>query len=86
MSMRIGVKEFRDRFTAIALQATAPVIVTDHDKVVGYYMPSYREPPSEEDIAELCRISAEMRRGLEQRGVDVDTRLREAGLTDEDLA
>jgi hypothetical protein len=82
MTTKMGVREFRDNFTTIARDAREPVIVTNHDKIVGWFTPAKRPPRSvEEIIAELDGI----RRGVEARGIDVDARLRDLGLDDETL-
>jgi hypothetical protein len=44
MTVRMGVKEFRANFTAIARDAQTAVIVTSHDKIVGYYTPARPDP------------------------------------------
>lgn len=82
MATKMGVREFRDSFTTIAREATEPVIVTNHDKIVGWFTPAKRPPRSIEDIlAELKNI----RRRVEARGIDVEGRLKKLGLDDETL-
>jgi len=68
MSVRMGVKEFRDNFTAIAHDhdAKGPVNVTNHDKIIGYYTPAAHGPGP---IGELGRVrSGCPRRSQEARG------------------
>jgi hypothetical protein len=82
MATRMGVREFRDNFTIIARDATEPVIVTNHNKVVGWFTPAKREPSSIRDmIASLEGI----RRRVEARGVNVAKRMNELGLEDDAL-
>lgn len=81
MSIRMGVKEFRDRFTTIARTAKEPVIVTSHDKVVGWFTPS-RKPKT--PLKEILASLDDIRRGMEARGIDVAGRLKALGLEDEE--
>lgn len=81
MAIRMGVKEFRDRFTTIARTAKEPVIVTSHDKVVGWFTPSNRPKPS---VKEILAALDGVRRSMEARGIDVAARLKELGLEDEE--
>ena len=81
MSIRMGVKEFRDRFTTIARTAKEPVIVTSHDKVVGWFTPSNRPRTS---VKEIVAALDGIRRSMEARGIDVAGRLKALGLEDEE--
>ncbi len=81
MSIRMGVKEFRDKFTTIARTAKEPVIVTSHDKIVGWFTPSNRPKPSVKDI--LANLDG-IRRRMEARGINVAERLKALGLEDEE--
>jgi len=82
MATKMGVREFRDNFTTIARDAKEPIIVTNHDKVVGWFTPAQREPQS---LDEIFKKLDEARRRVEARGINVSKRLRELGLEDEDL-
>lgn len=78
----MGVREFRDNFTTIAREASEPVVITNHDRVVGWFTPASRPQRSiDEILADLRAI----RRRAEARGVDVDGRLKALGLDDESL-
>lgn len=80
MAARMGVREFRENFTAIARDATEPVIVTNHDKVVGWFTPAKRDPKT---VREVMKILESVRRRAEKRGIDVAGRLKALGLEDE---
>lgn len=41
--MKLGVKEFRERFSALA-EGDEPVIVTKNGRIVGRYLPASRTP------------------------------------------
>jgi hypothetical protein len=82
MRKRMGVREFRDSFTTIAREATEPVIVTNHDKVVGWFTPASKPKRS---IKEILATLNDVRRRAESRGIDVSARMKELGLEDETL-
>lgn len=83
MAKRMGVKEFREKFTAIARDAREPVIVTNHDKVVGYYTPANREPAQKMDWEAFDAMARAARKRLEDRGIDVAARLKALGIEDD---
>lgn len=83
MSTRIGVKEFRDNFTAIARDAKGPVIVTNHDRIIGYYTPANREPPDKAWFENFDRAARKARADAEARGVNVAAALKELGIEDD---
>jgi len=83
MAKRMGVKEFREKFTAIAREAREPVIVTNHGEVVGYYTPANRPPAKKMDWEAFKTNARAARRELEERGIDVAARLKELGIEDD---
>lgn len=82
MAAKMGIREFRDNFTAIARDATETVIVTNHDKIVGWFTPAKTPPRSIEDILNEFK---NVRRRVEARGIDVAGKMKELGLEDEKL-
>lgn len=84
MAARIGVKEFRNNFTTIAREAKEPVIVTSHDKVIGYYTPAKQAPPSKDWFERFDALARQMRADIEARGVDVAQKLKELGIEDDE--
>jgi antitoxin (DNA-binding transcriptional repressor) of toxin-antitoxin stability system len=82
MARKVGIREFRDNFTEIARKAKEPVIVTNHDRIVGWFTPANTPPRS---IKEILATLDEVRRSTEASGVDVGARMKELGLEDEDL-
>jgi hypothetical protein len=82
MAKRLGIREFRDSFTTIAREATEPVIVTNHDKVVGWFTPASKPKRS---IKEILATLDDVRRRAEARGIDVKARMKELGLEDDKL-
>ena len=86
MATRVGVKEFRDNFTTIAREAKGPVIVTNHDMVIGYYTPASREPQDFGAWFEQFDNAAKSARAeAEARGVDVAATLKELGIEDDEF-
>lgn len=79
MATKMGVREFRDSFTRIAREAKQPVIVTNHDEVVGWFTPANRPQRS---VGEILAELKDVRRSAEARGIDVAARLKELGLED----
>jgi len=82
MAKKMGIREFRDNFTTIARKAKEPVIVTNHEKIVGWFTPASRPQRS---MKELLATLEDIRRRVEARGVDVGARMKELGLEDEYL-
>lgn len=82
MAKKIGIREFRDSFTTIARKATEPVIVTNHDRIVGWFTPASRPKRS---IKEILATLRDIRHRVEARGVDVGARMKALGLEDEYL-
>jgi len=82
MASRMGVREFRDNFTTIAREASAPVIVTNHDRIVGWFTPANRAQRSVREV--LSELKA-VRRSAESRGVNVEERLKALSLDDASL-
>ena len=82
MARKLGIREFRDSFTTIARKAKEPVIVTNHDRIVGWFTPASRPQRS---IKEILATLDEVRRSTEASGVDVGARMKELRLEDEYL-
>ena len=83
MTVRMGIKEFRANFTAIARDAQTSVVVTSHDKIVGYYTPARRDPETPIDWDAFEAEAQSARKRLERAGVDVAGRLKGLGIEDD---
>ncbi len=79
---KMGVREFRDSFTTIVREAKGPVVITNHDAVVGWFTPANRPQRS---VGEILADLKDVRRSAEARGLDVAGRLKALGLEDETL-
>jgi len=80
MATRLGVKEFRDNFTTIAREAKEPIIITNHDRVIGYYTPTDTEPGADEWLRQMEQAAAAVRADAEAKGVDVVAVLKSLGI------
>lgn len=80
--MKLGVKEFRERFSEVA-QGDESVIVTHHGRVVGRFMPEKRAKLSREEIAEWAAQMSEAQRRWRANTPDWRERLAALGM-DED--
>ena len=79
---KMGVREFRDNFTTIAREAKGPVVITNHDMVIGWFTPANKPQRS---VAEILADLKDVRRSAEARGVDVGGRLKALGIEDDAL-
>lgn len=76
---KMGVREFRDNFTTIARKAKAPVMVTNHDQVVGWFTPANKP---QRPVSEILATLKDVRASAEARGVNVAARLKALGIED----
>ncbi len=42
-TLRVGIREFREKLAAYLLESQAPVAITRHGDTVGYYIPARRK-------------------------------------------
>jgi PHD/YefM family antitoxin component YafN of YafNO toxin-antitoxin module len=42
-TVKVGIREFRERLASYLLQTDKPVAITRHGDTVGYYLPARRE-------------------------------------------
>jgi len=40
VTLKVGIREFRDKLASYLLEAAEPVVITLHGDIVGYYVPS----------------------------------------------
>lgn len=65
--VKVGMREFRQALAKF-LYSAAPVAVTRHDRVVGYFVPT--PGPSDADLAALAEAGRTIARMLEERDVE----------------
>jgi PHD/YefM family antitoxin component YafN of YafNO toxin-antitoxin module len=56
-TVRVGIREFRDKLASYLLESDAPVAITRHGDTVGYYIPA-RPKRSESDRVALRAAAA----------------------------
>ena len=42
-TLKVGIREFREKLASFLLEADAPVAITRHGDTVGYYIPARRK-------------------------------------------
>ncbi|TKD52984.1 hypothetical protein [Sphingomonas baiyangensis] len=74
--MKMGIKEFRERFSEIA-RGAEPVEITNHGRIVGTFTPRLRDPERmREAVAAIRRWQEDMK----GKGVDLEVDLAALGL------
>jgi PHD/YefM family antitoxin component YafN of YafNO toxin-antitoxin module len=67
-TLKIGIREFRDKLATYLLESEAPVAITRHGDTVGYFIPTRRKR-SETERAALKEASARWQEILDAEGV-----------------
>ena len=67
-TIKIGMREFRDKLATYLLKSDAPVAITRHGDTVGYFIPTRRKR-SETERAALEEASARWQDVLASAGV-----------------
>lgn len=80
--MKIGVKEFRERFSALA-EGSEPVLVTKNGRVVGTYQPARTREEKIRDWAEAEKRLEKFRTEWRANTPDWKERLASIGLDPE---
>uniref|UniRef100_E6QIW3 Prevent-host-death family protein n=1 Tax=mine drainage metagenome TaxID=410659 RepID=E6QIW3_9ZZZZ len=70
-TMKIGIREFRDKLATYLLHSEAPVTITRHGDTIGYYIPA-RPKRSEADREALKEASARWQQILDAEGISPD--------------
>ena len=70
-TMKVGIREFRDKLATYLLESDEPVAITRHGDTVGYYIPARRKRTDEERIA-LKEASARLQQILAAKGISED--------------
>lgn len=70
-TLKIGIREFREKLATYLLETDEPVAVTRHGDVVGYYIPTKRKRTEAEREA-LKEVAARIQREMAQAGVSED--------------
>lgn len=78
--MKLGVKEFRERFSEIA-EGDEQVFVTKNGRIVGQYMPTRTPDERVRNWAKIQADLAEFREQWKARTPDWEQRMADYGLT-----
>jgi PHD/YefM family antitoxin component YafN of YafNO toxin-antitoxin module len=70
-TLKVGIREFRERLANYLLQTDKPVAITRHGDTVGYYLPARRKR-SETKRAALKEAAARLQEILAAEGIDED--------------
>ena len=77
MTQTLGIREFRDNFTRIAREGGPPIIVKNHNRVVGTYTPVRPDKAARE--AAFARLDA-MHAELMASGFDAEAAMASLGM------
>jgi PHD/YefM family antitoxin component YafN of YafNO toxin-antitoxin module len=72
-SVKVGIREFRERLAAYLLESDAPVAITRHGDTIGYFIPAHRKRPVTERAA------------LKEAAAQLDALLAIKGITEDEL-
>jgi PHD/YefM family antitoxin component YafN of YafNO toxin-antitoxin module len=72
-TLKVGIREFREKLASYLLESEVPVAITRHGDTVGYYIPARRK-----------RTEAE-RAALKQAAARVQEMLTAAGISEEEI-
>jgi len=67
-TLKVGIREFRERLANYLLQTDKPVAITRHGDTVGYYLPARRKR-SETERAALKAAAAHLQKILAAEGL-----------------
>jgi prevent-host-death family protein len=70
-TVRVGIREFREKLASYLLETDTPVVVTRHGETVGYYIPA-RRSRSESERAALKEAAARLQEFLAAQGMGED--------------
>jgi PHD/YefM family antitoxin component YafN of YafNO toxin-antitoxin module len=74
-TVKIGIREFREKLASYLLESDAPVAITRHGDTVGYYIPARRKR-SESDRAALKEAASRWQEVLAAEGIDENEAVR----------
>lgn len=67
-TVKIGIREFREKLASYLLEAEEPLAITRHGDTVGYYIPAGRRR-SEEERAALKEAASRLQKALAAEGI-----------------
>ena len=75
-TLKVGIREFREKLASYLLESEAPVAITRHGDTVGYYIPARRKR-SVADLAALKEAASRLQEVLRAEGVSEDEILKD---------
>src|ERR1700736_4532832 len=70
-TLKVGIREFRDKLATYVLESDAPVAITRHGDTVGYFLPARRKR-TDADRAALEEAAAKWQAIMDAEGIDED--------------
>lgn len=70
-TIRVGIREFREKLASYLLEAESPVAITRHGDTVGYYIPARRRR-AEAERAALKEAASRLHKALAAEGMSED--------------
>ncbi len=75
-TVKVGIREFREKLAAYLLESETPVAITRHGDTVGYYIPARRKRSTAERTA-LKEAAGRLQEMLRAEGVSEDEILKD---------
>lgn len=70
-TVKVGMREFRDKLATYLLESESPVVVTRHGDTVGYFIPARRKR-SDADKEALREAATRLQNILADEGISED--------------
>jgi PHD/YefM family antitoxin component YafN of YafNO toxin-antitoxin module len=70
-TLKVGIREFREKLATYLLQSDKPLAITRHGDTVGYYLPARRKR-SEAERSALRQAAARLQDMLAAEGITED--------------
>jgi PHD/YefM family antitoxin component YafN of YafNO toxin-antitoxin module len=70
-TLKVGIREFREKLASYLLEADAPVAITRHGDTVGYYIPARRKR-SEAEREGLKEAAIRLKKMLDAENISED--------------
>lgn len=70
-TLKVGIREFREKLASYLLQSDQPLVITRHGDTVGYYLPARRRR-SEAERSALRQAAARLQEMLAAEGITED--------------
>jgi PHD/YefM family antitoxin component YafN of YafNO toxin-antitoxin module len=75
-TIKVGIREFREKLANYLLETDVPVAITRHGDTVGYYIPARRKR-AEADRAALKEVASRLRAALAAEGISEEEILKD---------